>query len=432
VAAELSLAYHMGETARDTLAAKGRLARIRASYAAIADPVRRAEYAMGMAWVEAALGDPAIARNLARTVPDVGARIWSLSRVATAFRNRGIDPRPVLVQAESLAQTRRHPWARASALDMVILGYDSVTDRPTIRRLRTLRPAERQQLPAMRLDTAKMRLAAGDTAEAERLVRTLPDPRRIGYRASAMEALALTYRRTPRSWPRAAQLYRDAVVEARRIRDTSVRATVLASLAWEQQSLGSDSDTRRLPESKALQATLLKDSEVTTGFLPRNNRVAVLRGLTSAWGVRSPAEARRLLGQLPTYADSAEALKWMAIKLPTSGELHRLRTYLNDSLATLVIAGIMARRARPGADTALVTINRAVLKSTTLPRDTALVQPLIGAAVIAGETAWLTRWAALQPTALARVAAYRELGLQSLLGGSSSLWLGGPENCLDE
>jgi hypothetical protein len=92
----------------------------------------------------------------------------------------------------------------------------------------------------------------------------------------------------------------------------------------------------------------------------------------------------------------------------------------------------MARRARPGADTAFATVHRAVLNSTTLPRDTALVQPLLAAAMIAGDTAWLTTWAALQPTALARVAAYRELGLQSLLAGSSWLRLGHSENCLDE
>ncbi len=432
VAAELSLAYHMIDQAHDTLAAQGRLGGTRTSYAAIVDPVRRAEYASSMAWVEAAAGDTAIARDLTRRVPDVGNRTWSLSRVARAFRNRGIDPRPVLVEAESLALARRHSWARASALDMVISGYDSVADAATIRRLRTLRPADRQQLPPMRLDTARMKLADGDTTQAERLVRTLPDPRRLGYRAAAMEALALTYRRMPSSWSRSARLYRAAVAEARRIKDRSVRATMLTSLAYGQHSLGSDSDTRRLPGNRALQDTALKDAEVTAGFLPGNKRVEVFRALTSTWGQRSPAQARRLLGRLPTYADSAEALKWMAIRLPTSGELNRLRVDLDIPLATRVITSVLAARARSGADTALATFRREVLKGATLPRDTADVRSLLRAGVLAADTAWLTTWAALQPTARARVAAYLELGLQALLSGNIELWYGHRGNCLEE
>jgi hypothetical protein len=152
----------------------------------------------------------------------------------------------------------------------------------------------------------------------------------------------------------------------------------------------------------------------------------------SDWSLRSPAQARRLLGRLPTYADSAEALRWMAIKTPTSGGLDTMRAQLDNPLATLVIAGVLARRAPPGPDTTLVAARRALLRAAALPRDTALIRPLLGAAVVPADTAWLTTWAARQPTALARVVAFQELGLQGLLGGSSWPWFGAPETCLDE
>jgi len=431
VAAELFLAYHLVATAHDTLLAQARVAGTRASYAAITDPVRRAEYASGMAWTEASIGDPSTARHLALTVPQPGDRTWALSQVAVAFRTRGLDPRPVLVEAESLARTRRLPGARARALDAVIMGYDSIADTATIRRLRALRPAPRPPLPPTRLDSALMRLQAGDTAEAERLVRSVPDARRLGYYASALEALGRAYRTTPGTWPRAARLYREAVVEARRIRDASVRISVLQSLAWDQQSLGSDGDTRQLPESRALQDTLLRDAELTAAWLPTDSRVAVFRQLSAAWGTRSLTEARRLLGRLPSYADSAETLKWMAIKSPTAEALEALSN-LGSPLARLVVAGVQARRAPTVPDTPRVAARRRMLVTATLPRDTVLVQPLLGSGMIAVDTAWLTAWAARQPTALARAAAYRALGLEALIGGSGWPWFGRSETCLDE
>jgi hypothetical protein len=73
-----------------------------------------------------------------------------------------------------------------------------------------------------------------------------------------------------------------------------------------------------------------------------------------------------------------------------------------------------------------------VLKGATLPRDTADVRSLLRAGVLAADTAWLTTWAALQPTARARVTAYLELGVQSLLGAKTELWYGRRGNCLDE
>jgi hypothetical protein len=432
VGAELFLAYHLIATAHDTLAARARLAGTRASYAAITDPLRRVEYASNIAWMEASIGDPAAARRLAWTVPEGGDRTGALSRVAAAFRARGLDPLPTLLEAESLARARRNPAARARALDLVIMGYDSVSDSAAIRRLRALRPSARPPLPLTRLDSARRSLEAGDTSGAELLVRTFPDPRSLGYRAAAMEALGLDYRREPASWGRAARLYRDAVVEARRIRDPNVRLFAIRGLAWMQEGLGSDSDTRRLPETSALQDSLLRDAEVTSALLPADDRVPILRALVTTWGLRAPAEARRLLGQLPTRSDSAEALKWMAIKIPTSKGLDSLRAQLNDPLAALTIAGVLATRPKLAAGTTVVASRRALLETAVLPRDTTLVRPLLASGVATSDTAWLTAWAAQQTTSPARVAAYRELGLQSLVGGGAWLWLGRPETCLDE
>jgi hypothetical protein len=247
-----------------------------------------------------------------------------------------------------------------------------------------------------------------------------------------MEGLGLDFRREPVAWGRAARLYREAVVEARRIRDRSVRVSALGGLAWMQQGLGSDADTRRLPEARAVQDSLLRDAEVTSALLHTADRVSILRGLVTAWGPREPAEARRLLGQLPTRSDSAEALRWMVYKSPTPGELATLRAQLDDPLANLVIAGVLASRSPLVRDTTVVATRRALLEDAVLPRDTTLVRPLLAAAVATSDTAWLTAWAAQQATSLARVAVYRELGLQALVGGGAWLWFGRPETCLDE
>ena len=160
----------------------------------------------------------------------------------------------------------------------------------------------------------------------------MPDPEAIGYRAAGYANLALIaqHRSDPTYWPLERAAMRHARLEAVRVRSPRLKGHILRGILGHLLFYGLSDDTRRTPELRALQDSIVWDADSTAELMPAPARTAEWVGIASAWAHRAHVrEALAVLGRLPARAarDSAAARIFSTIVFAVPGVVA-----LSDSL----------------------------------------------------------------------------------------------------
>jgi hypothetical protein len=216
--------------------------------------------------------------------------------------------------------------------------------------------------------------------------------------------------------------YRMGIADARRVRDAGMRAMLLYDLAYVLATMGDYATPGR--------DARLREAEQVAAELPPKSRIGLLQAVAEGWAWRSDSELQRILGLMPTRADSAQLLRRVVQQVDIASRSPRVvdsvRRSAHDQLTEMIATATLFQYGpRPGVPAVDLL---GLLARLTLPKDADLLPGLLRAKAVE-DTLGLEQWARQQPTALARVIAYQALATDAMYDGR--IWSGWP-GCFDD